>query len=189
MPDAFNLESPAMTFTDLPAWSVPLWFFFWAPILVLALFFLMGRLAGRLGIARALEGDWDGYNAADVRKLFELYGEKGRAAYRNTILPADAAFAVVYAVVGGVIIAGLIARGLPVWAAALCGLPWLVGGLADLVEGFALSKLFDLYPEIGDGDVVRASNFTRIKLILFSLGIVGAILAFVLAARPSLLVG
>jgi hypothetical protein len=178
-----------MTFTDLPAWSVPLWFFFWAPILVLVLFFLTGRMARRLGIARALEGDWDGYNAADVRKLFELYGEKGRAAYRNTILPADAAFAVVYAVVGGVIVAGLMARGLPVWAAALCGLPWLLGGLADLVEGFSLSKLFDLYPEIKDGDTILASNFTRIKLVLFSIGIVGAIAAFVLAARPSLLIG
>jgi hypothetical protein len=178
-----------MTFTDLPAWNVPLWFFFWAPVLVLVLFFLMGRMARRLGVARALEGDWNGYSAADVRKLFDIYGERGRAAYRNTILPADAAFAVVYAVVGGVIIAGLMARGLPVWAALLCGLPWLVGGLADLMEGFSLSRLFDVYPKITDGDTVLASNFTRIKLMLFPLGIVGVILAFVLAARPSLLVG
>lgn len=178
-----------MTYTDLPTWSVPLWFFFWAPVVVLALFFLIGLLSRRLGVARALEGDWNGYSAEDARKLFDLYGEKGRAAYRNMILPADAAFAVLYAMVGGVIVVGLMARGLPVWAAVLCGGPWLAGGLADLVEGFSLSKLFDRYPQIDDRDVALASRCTRIKLVLFSLGIAGVIAGFVLAARPDLIGG
>jgi hypothetical protein len=178
-----------MTFTDIPHWSVPLWFFFWAPVLVAVLFILMGRLARRLGIARALESDWDGYSVDDVSKLLGLYSEKGRSVYRHSLLPADAAFAMVYALVGGVIIAGLMARGLPVWAALACGGPWLVGGLADILEGFVLAKLFDRYPRIETGDVARASRLTRIKLVLFSIGAVGAIAAFVLAARPGLLAG
>lgn len=178
-----------MTFTDLPTWSVPLWFFFWAPVLVAVLFVLMGLLAKRLGIARALEGDWDGYSSDDVHKLLTLQGEQGRATYRNTILPADAAFAIFYALVGGLIILGLQARGIPLWAAAACGLPWLAGGMADLVEGFALSRLFDRFPQIRASDVTLASNFTRIKLVLFSVGAVGAIAAFILAARPGLLAG
>lgn len=178
-----------MTYTDLPTWSVPLWFFFWAPIFVAVLFVLMGRLARRFGIARALEGDWDGYSVDDVNRLFDIYGEKGRAIYRNSLLPADAAFAMVYAIVGGVIGAGLLARGLPVWAALACGGPWLVGGVVDLLEGFVLSKLFDRYPQIEAGDVARASWLTRVKLVLFSAGTVGAVAAFVLALRPALLAG
>jgi hypothetical protein len=174
-----------MSFTDLPPWNVPLWFFFWAPIVVLLLFLGVGLLARRVGVARALEGDWDGYSADDVRKLFEIYGETGRQAYRRTLLPADAAFAAVYAITGAVVIAGLVSRGLPVWAAILCGGPWLLGGIADMLEGLVLAKLFDRYPLVADADVAKASALTRVKLVLFALGTAGMVAGFVLAVRPA----
>lgn len=176
-----------MTYTDLPSWNIPLWFFFWAPVLVLAVFVVMGLMARRCGVARALEGDWNGYNTEDVRKLLTIYGEKGREIYRSTLLPADAAFAVFYGVIGALLAAGLIARGLPLWAAAACGLPWMLSGLADLLEGLKLARLFERFPAISDSDVATASFLTRIKLIFFTLGIIGAICAFVLAAKPALL--
>lgn len=176
-----------MSFTDLAPWSVPLWFFFWAPVVVLLLFLGVGLIARRVGVARALEGDWDGYNADDVRKLFEIYDMKGREAYRRTLLPADAAFAAFYAIIGAVVIAGLASRGLPLWAAILCGGPWLIGGIADMLEGLMLARLFDRYPSIADADVSAASLLTRIKLVLFALGTAGVVAAFVLAARPGLL--
>lgn len=178
-----------MTYTDLPAWSVPLWFFFWAPVAVFLVFFLIGRLSRRAGVPRALEGDWDGYDLSDVRRLFEIYGERGRAAYRGVLLPADAGFAALYGIVGLVLTLGLTARDLPLWAALACGLPWFLGALADIAEGMALARLLDFYPRLAEGQVALASRLTRIKLALFSLGTIGAIAAFVLAARPTLLTG
>ncbi|WP_332685226.1 hypothetical protein [Bosea sp. (in: a-proteobacteria)] len=163
---------------------IPLAFFFWGPALVMLLFWLVGLWAGRLGVARALESDWDGFTRDDVEKLFTAYGEKKRALYRNRLLPADAAVALTYAIVGGVIVAGLSMRGYPWWVAALCGGGWLFGGLCDIAENLAVARLLDRYPAVEDGTVAFASGFTRIKLVLFLLGVIGAIAAAYLAFRP-----
>lgn len=163
---------------------IPLAFFFWGPALVMLLFWLVGLWARRLGVARALESDWDGFTKQDVEKLFTAYGERLRAAYRYKLLPADAAVALTYAIVGGVLIAGLSMRGYPWWVAALCGGGWLLGGLCDIAENLAVARLLDRYPVLEEGTVAFASGFTRIKLVLFSLGVVGAICAAYLAFKP-----
>ncbi len=164
--------------------AIPLAFFIWAPALVMLLFWLVGVWASRQGVPRVLENDWNGFTAADVDKLFVAYGEETRARYRNRILPADAAFALTYAVVGGIIVAGVGMRGHPWWLALLCGGGWLVGGLSDVVENVAVARLLDRYPAIAAGDVRLASVATRIKLVFFVLGILGALGAAYLVFRP-----
>lgn len=164
--------------------TIPLAFFVWGPVLVMLLFWLTGLWASRQGVARMLESDWNGFNAADVEKLFAAYGEERRAKYRRKVLPADVAFALTYAIVGALIIAGVATRGYPLWAAALCGGGWLLGGLCDVVENFAIARLLDRYPKVEAGDVSLASRFTRLKLMLFVLGIVGALAAVYLVFKP-----
>ncbi len=93
--------------------TVPLAFFVWGPVLVMVLFWAAGIWSSRQGVPRMLENDWNGYNAEDVEKLFALYGETHRARYRNRVLPADVAFAFTYAIVGAMLIAGLVVRGSP----------------------------------------------------------------------------
>lgn len=107
--------------------TIPLAFFIWGPVLVVVLFWAVGFWSSRQGVPRMLESDWDGYNVADVEKLFSLYGEKIRARYRNRVLPADVACAFTYAIVGALLIAGLGMRGQPWWVAALCGGGWQIG--------------------------------------------------------------
>ena len=77
--------------------AIPLAFFIWGPVLVVVLFWAVGVWSNRQGVPRMLESDWDGYNVADVEKLFTLYGEDKRARYRNRVLPADVACAFTYA--------------------------------------------------------------------------------------------
>lgn len=148
--------------------TVPLSFFIWGPIFVVVLYWLVGFWSNRQGVPRMLESDWDGYSVADVEKLFTLYGETTRARYRNRVLPADVACAFAYAIVGGILIAGLTMRGQPWWVAALCGGGWLIGGLCDVAENIAVARLLDRYPRVEAGDVAFASNMTRLKLVFFS---------------------
>ena len=164
--------------------TVPLAVFVWGPVLVMILFWAAGIWSSRQGVPRMLENDWDGYNTADVEKLFAIYGETHRARYRNRVLPADVAFAFTYAIVGAILIAGLSMRGQPWWVAALCGGGWLLGGLCDVVENLAVARLLDKYPKVEAGDVAFASRATQIKLVLFLLGTVGAIAAAYLAFKP-----
>ena len=131
-----------------------------------------------------LESDWDGYSVADVEKLFGLYGETIRARYRNRVLPADIACAFTYAIVGGLIVAGLAMRGQPWWLAALCGGGWLIGGLCDVAENLAVARLLDRYPSVAQGDVAFASGMTRLKLVFFVLGLIGALVAAWLVFKP-----
>ncbi|MFC5507313.1 MULTISPECIES: hypothetical protein [Hyphomicrobiales] len=164
--------------------TVPLAFFVWGPVLVMVLFWAAGIWSSRQGVPRMLENDWNGYNAEDVEKLFALYGETHRARYRNRVLPADVAFAFTYAIVGAMLIAGLVVRGQPSWVAALCGGGWLLGGLCDVAENLAVARLLDKYPKVEAGDVAFASRMTQLKLVLFLAGIAGAIAAAYLAFKP-----
>lgn len=164
--------------------TVPLAFFVWGPALVMLLYWLVGVWSGRQGVARMLENDWNGFTVEDVEKLFALYGEERRARYRNRVLPADVACAFTYAIVGAIIVAGLAMRGYPWWVAALCGGGWLFGGLCDVAENLAVARLLDKYPKVEAGDVAFASGMTRLKLILFTAGVVGALVAAYLAFKP-----
>jgi hypothetical protein len=164
--------------------SIPLAFFVWGPVLVMLLLWLTGLWASRQGVARMLESDWNGFDAADVEKLFAAYGDERRAKYRSKVLPADAAFALTYAIVGALIIAGVTMRGYPWWGAALCGGGWLLGGLCDIAENLAIARLLDKYPKVEARDVAAASRFTQAKLVLFALGIVGALVAVYLVFKP-----
>ncbi|KPF72599.1 hypothetical protein IP69_01495 [Bosea sp. AAP35] len=164
--------------------SVPLAFFVWGPVLVMVLFWAVGIWSSRQGVPRMLENDWNGFNVADVEKLFAMYGEKHRARYRNRVLPADVACAFTYAIVGAILIAGLTMRGQPLWLAALCGGGWLLGGLADVAENLAVARLLDNYPKVEARDVAFASRVTQLKLVLFLAGTVGAIMAAYLVFKP-----
>ncbi|SFJ55763.1 hypothetical protein SAMN05216304_109178 [Bosea sp. OK403] len=164
--------------------TIPLAFFVWGPALVMLLYWLVGVWASRQGVARLLESDWNGFTVADVEKLFAAYGDERRARYRHRVLPADVAVAFVYAIVGAVIIAGLSMRGQPWWVAALCGGGWLLGGLCDVAENFAIARLLDTYPKLEAGNVAFASRVTQLKLVLFTLGIIGALVAAYLAFKP-----
>lgn len=164
--------------------TIPLGFFIWGPVAVMLLFWLVGLWASRQGVARLLESDWNGFTVADVSKLFAAYGDEKRARYRGRVLPADAAFAVIYAMVGAATVVGLIMRGQPWWVAALCGGGWLLGGLCDVMENLSLARLLDRYPQVAADDVAFASRITRIKLALFSAGIIGALVAAYLVFRP-----
>lgn len=164
--------------------TIPLAFFVWGPVLVMLLFWLVGAWASRQGVPRLLENDWDGFTVDDVNKLFAAYGDERRAKYRSRVLPADAAFAFIYTIVGAVIIAGLLMRDQPWWVAALCGGGWLLGGLCDIAENLAVARLLDAYPRIEAGDTAFASTATRLKLVLFSAGTIGAIVAAYLAFKP-----
>jgi hypothetical protein len=164
--------------------TIPLAFFIWAPALVMLLFWLVGVWASRQGVARFLENDWNGFTVADVEKLFAAYGEERRARYRRRVLPADVAFAFFYAIVGAVIIAGLMMRGQPWWVAALCGGGWLLGGLCDIAENLGVARLLDKYPTVEQGDVAFASRVTQLKLVLFVAGVAGALAATWLVFKP-----
>lgn len=164
--------------------TIPLAFFIWGPVLVMLFFWAVGFWSSRQGVARMLESDWSGFNRADVDKLFSAYGEERRRRYRYRVLPADVACAFTYAIVGGVIVAGLTMRGYPWWVGALCGGGWLFGGLCDVVENLVIARLLDRYPQISDGDVALASFMTQAKLVLFALGIIGALAAAWLAFKP-----
>jgi hypothetical protein len=164
--------------------TVPLAFFIWGPVLVMVLFWAVGLWSSRQGVARMLENDWNGFNVADVEKLFTHYGEEARARYRNRVLPADVACAFTYAIVGAIIVAGLSMRGYPWWVAALCGGGWLFGGLCDVAENLAISRLLGKFPKIDAGDVAFASGMTRLKLVLFTAGVVGALVAAYLVFKP-----
>lgn len=164
--------------------AIPLSFFLWGPALVMLMFWLTGLWASRQGVARMLESDWNGFNAADVEKLFAAYGEDRRNRYRHRVLPADVAFALTYAIVGAIIVAGVAMRGYPWWVAALCGGGWLFGGLCDVVENVVIARLLDKYPRVEAGDVTLASGFTRLKLVLFTLGVLGALVAAYLVFKP-----
>lgn len=166
------------------ATTVPLGFFFWGPALVMAMFWAVGFWSSRQGVARVLENDWDGFTVADVDKLFSAYGEERRARYRYRVLPADVACAVTYALVGTILIAGLFLRGQPWWVAALCGGGWLLGGLCDVAENLAIARLLDRYPRITPGEAAFASVMTRLKLVLFTLGVAGALAAAYLVFKP-----
>lgn len=164
--------------------AIPLAFFIWGPVVVVVLFWAVGLWSNGQGIPRMLESDWDGYSVADVEKLFSLYGEERRARYRSRVLPADVAFAFTYAIVGAILIAGLVTRGHPWWLAALCGGGWLLGGLCDVAENFAVARMLDRYPQVDAGNVSFASIVTRLKLVLFILGIVGALVSAYLVFKP-----
>ncbi|MBN9450510.1 MAG: hypothetical protein J0I42_01055 [Bosea sp.] len=164
--------------------AIPLAFFIWGPVLVVLLFWAVGVWSNRQGVPRMLESDWDGYSVADVEKLFTLYGEDKRARYRNRVLPADVACAFTYAIVGALIVAGLAMRGQPWWVAALCGGGWLLGGLCDVAENFAVARLLDRYPQVDGGNVAFASAMTRVKLVLFALGVIGALAAAYIVFKP-----
>ena len=170
--------------TPLYPSTIPLAFFVWGPVLVMLLFWLVGLWSSRQGVARMLENDWNGFTVEDVEKLFSLYGDDKRARYRRRVLPADAAFACFYAIVGAVIVAGLLMRGQPAWVAALCGGGWLLGGLCDVAENLTVAKLLDAYPKIEPGTVAFASRITQVKLVLFIAGVAGALAAAYLAFRP-----
>lgn len=163
---------------------IPLGFFFWGPALVVLAFILSWLWARALRVDRALESDFNGFTRDDVEKLFALYGPERRAVYRNRLLPADLAFALVYALVGALIVAGLSMRGYPWWVAALCGGGWLFGGLCDVAENLAIARLLDRYPALDEGTVSFASGFARLKLLLSGLGFLGAIAGFYLAFKP-----
>ena len=167
--------------------TIPIFFFVWGPLLVLLMFWLLGRFSSRLGIARALESDRDGYGIDDVRQLFSFYGPEGREAYRSNILPADAAFAASYGLVGLGVMLGLMQRGQPLWVAALCGGGWIIGSLVDVGEGVSLARLLDRYPLVEERIVARASWLTRIKIWFFGLGILGVIAGFALAIPRNVL--
>lgn len=164
--------------------TIPLAFFVWGPALVMLLFWLVGVWASRQGVARFLENDWNGFTVADVEKLFAAYGDERRARYRSRVLPADMAFAWFYAIVGATIFAGLAMRGQPIWAAALCGGGWLLGGLCDIAENLAVAKLLDKYPQVDAGEVAFASRVTQAKLALFVAGVAGALAAAYLVFKP-----
>lgn len=164
--------------------AIPLAFFIWGPVLVVVLFWAVGFWSNRQGVPRMLESDWDGYSVADVEKLFTLYGEDRRARYRNRVLPADIVCALVYSAVGALMIAGLAMRGQPLWVAALCGGGWFLGGLCDLAENVAVARLLARYPQVDAGNVAFASMMTRLKLVLFALGVAGALVAAYLAFKP-----
>ncbi|GAU80603.1 hypothetical protein [Bosea sp. BIWAKO-01] len=164
--------------------AIPLSFFLWGPALVMLMFWLTGLWASRQGVARMLESDWNGFNAADVEKLFAAYGEERRNRYRHRVLPADVAFALTYAIVGAIIVAGVAMRGYPWWVAALCGGGWLFGGLCDVVENIVIARLLDKYPRVEASDVAMASGFTQLKLVLFTLGVLGALAAAYLVFKP-----
>jgi len=68
--------------------------------------------------------------------------------------------------------------------AALCGGGWLLGGLADIAENLAVGRMLDAYPRLDAGTVAFASRITQVKLVLFSAGIVGALVAAYLAFKP-----
>lgn len=163
---------------------IPLAFFFWGPALVVLTLLLSWLWARSLKVDRALESDLNGFTRADVEKLFSLYGPERRAVYRNKLLPADLAFALVYAIVGALIVAGLSMRGYPWWVAALCGGGWLFGGLCDVAENLAIARLLDRFPILDEGTVAFASGFARLKLVLSGLGFIGAVAAYYLAFRP-----
>jgi hypothetical protein len=165
---------------------VPTWFFFWGPVAVAALFMYLGVYGQRLGVSRVHEADWNGYSAADVGRSLDLCGVDGRLAYRQHILVADAVFAFFYALVGGVIGLGLAMRGIPIWVAILCGGPWVLAGIADVCENISLSRLAERFPKISPDLVALSSSFTRVKLLLFLVGIIGVIYAFYLAAQTHL---
>jgi hypothetical protein len=172
---------------DLPTFYstlIPLRFFFWGPALVVLVLLLSWLWAKSLKVDRALESDFSGFTRDDVEKLFALYGPERRAIYRNRLLPADLAFALVYAMVGAVTVAGISMRDYPWWVAALCGGGWLFGGLCDVAENLAVARLLDRYPQVDEGTVAFASGFTRLKLVLFVLGCLGAIAAWYLAFKP-----
>lgn len=164
--------------------AIPLAFFIWGPATVMLFFWLAGFWASRLGVARLLESDWNGFTASDVDKLFSAYGEKRRRLYRSRVLPADVAFAVFYGIVGALIIYALIARGQPLWLALLCGGGWLLGAVCDVMENFAVARLLDSYPQLSPRNVAFASRVTQIKLVLFSLGTLGAVAAAYFAWKP-----
>jgi hypothetical protein len=164
--------------------TIPLAFFVWGPAAVMVLFWLVGIWSSRQNVPRFLENDWNGYSVADVEKLFAFYGEDNRRRYRSRVLPADAAFACFYLIVGGVIVAGLAMRGQPWWVAALCGGGWLLGGIADVAENLTVAKLLDAYPKVEPGTVAFASRATQAKLVLFCVGIVGALVAAWLVFKP-----
>jgi hypothetical protein len=164
--------------------AIPLAFFVWAPAGVMLFFWLAGVWASRAGVPRLLESDWNGFTAADVDKLFSAYGETRRRIYRNRVLPADIAFAFFYGIVGALTIYALVTRGQPLWLAALCGGGWLLGAVFDVVENFTVARLLDRYPTVAERDVAIASRVTQFKLVLFSLGTLGAIAAAWLAWRP-----
>lgn len=168
--------------------TIPISFFVWGPLLVLLMFWWIGRWSRRIGIARALESDRDGYGLEDVRQLFSFYGPQGREAYRRQLLPADAAFAVTYGLVGFGIMLGLMQRGQPLWVAALCGGGWMLGCMVDLLEGMSLARLLDRYPALEGKTVALASVLTQAKLWLFGLGIIGMIAGFALAIPRNVLV-
>ena len=171
---------PAPLYSD----AIPLAFFAWAPVGVMLFFWLAGLWASRAGVPRLLENDWNGFTVADVHKLFDAYGETRRRIYRNRVLPADVAFAFFYGIIGALTIYALLSRGQPLWLAALCGGGWLLGALFDVAENLSVARLLDTYPEIAERDVAFASRVTQIKLVLFSLGTLGAIAAAWLAWRP-----
>lgn len=164
--------------------SVPLAFFLWGPALVVLMFWAVGFWSSRQGVARVLENDWDGFTVADVEKLFSAYGEERRRRYRTRVLPADVACAITYGLVGAMLFAGLSLRGQPVWIAALCGGGWLLGGLCDIAENITIARLLERYPQVDARAVGFASLMTRLKLVLFALGVVGALAAAYLVFSP-----
>lgn len=168
--------------------TIPIFFFVWAPLLVLLMFWLLGRWAQKLGVARALESDRNGYGVEDVRQLLAYYGPEKRDAYRHKLLPADAAFAATYALVGLGLTLGLLQRDQPLLVALLCGGGWMLGGLVDLAEGLSLSRLLERYPVVEEHVVTRASRLTQAKLWLFGLGLIGVVAAFALAIPRNVLV-
>jgi hypothetical protein len=167
--------------------TIPIFFFVWGPLLVLLMFWLLGRMSRRLGVVRALETDSNGYGIEDVRQLFSHYGAEGRKNYRQTVLTADAAFAATYLLVGLGVALGLLQRGQPFWVAALCGGGWILGGIADLFEGVSIARLLDRHPALEAHVVARASVLTRLKLWLFGLGIIGVVAGFALAIPRNVL--
>ena len=70
------------------------------------------------------------------------------------------------------------------WITALCGGGWFLGGLCDVAENFAVARLLDRYPQVDGGNVAFASAMTRLKLVLFALGVVGALAAAYLVFKP-----
>lgn len=172
---------------DLPTFYstlIPVKFFVWGPGLVALLFVLSQLWAKSLRVDRALESDLNGFTKDDVEKLFTLYGPERRAIYRNRLLPADLAFALVYALVGALIIAGIAMRGHPSWLAALCGGGLLLGGLCDAAENLVIARLLDRYPALEERTVAYASGLTRLKFVLILVGLIGAFTAIYLVYSP-----
>jgi hypothetical protein len=160
---------------------VPTWFFFWGPALIATLYMVLGVYGQRFGIARTLERDWNGYSVADAGDALDRLGQQGRDDYRH-LLAFDAAFAFLYALVGQVIALGLIMRGFPLGVGLLCGGGWMLGGVADIVENAALSRLAERFPKIAPGLVRIASICTVLKNVLFVAGTIGALAAFAIVA-------